>query len=109
MSPLSRDTQYPIAIFLIGPYASPATLQDLLQLPILTKLRRAILVGYAASSDPTSSAVTYDGRKFGTWEAEDEVMGVVYMLAGSEEEGQLRLVENKKEREQGVFGRKEMD
>jgi hypothetical protein len=96
MSPISQDTQYPIAIFLIGPYASPATLQNLLQTPIPPKLRKAILVGYAASSDPTSSAVTYDGRKFGTWEDEDEGKGVVYMLASLEEKENLRLVDKER-------------
>jgi len=78
-------SQYPIAIFLTGSYTSPAAIQVLLQTPTPPIVRKTSLVGFAVSSDPNSSAVRYDGRKFGTWEDEDEVKGVVYMLAGAEE------------------------
>lgn len=97
MPPSLLTNDYPIAIFIHGHYSSPERLQATIQTPTPPKLRKARLVGYAASADSKSSAVTYDGRNFGTWDDEDNVKGVVYMLTSPEEEQKLRLVSGLRE------------
>ncbi|KAF2828439.1 hypothetical protein CC86DRAFT_380383 [Ophiobolus disseminans] len=88
MPPTPPPTKYPVPFFLHCRLAVPATLQTVLESPTLPKLRKARLTLYNKSAIH-DSAVRYDGY-LNAWGPDDEVKGVVYMLANPDEEEEIR-------------------
>jgi hypothetical protein len=78
---------YPLALFLHGDLADRRTLQSVLNLPNLPKMRKAWLPGYIGIGN---SMVFKSGCGFGEWQEEEEVRGIAYFVKNDDEENILR-------------------
>jgi hypothetical protein len=81
----TRD--YPLALFLHGDLADRRTLQSVLNLPNLPKMRKAWLPGYIGIGN---NMVFKSGCGFGEWQEEEEVRGIAYFVKNDDEENILR-------------------
>lgn len=86
MSTTPQTRSYPTAYFLHAPLSHPKTLQKVLGIPHLLKLRKASLTGYAGASNST---VVRKGYGFGERGEEPKIKGVVHYVSNEVEEKAL--------------------